>query len=293
MESIQDTRTSSSQDADTLPSQIGTTDGSSLVGTSSGSYASRNGSSGSSSAALGYSAASHMQYAGYGPMVMSTQASGSVVGDGEMGFYVTRETIPERRIKAEVDQDDVDMARSVSTSSAQVPRTHTSRTRRNIVIPAEVRRRATRTLESIRTARVSRRSGHSRASAISGTAELTVSTLHKVHETLARLDSKTSTDKLAEQEAESKCKLDEAERRIHEAERRPQVAERRFREASALATVAQEVPVQEIPDVAALIQASCAEAARVERERVEALALQHIQQQKAEYDESHEAERAA
>ncbi|GMF35675.1 unnamed protein product [Phytophthora fragariaefolia] len=71
-----------------------------------------------------------MQYAGYGPMVMSAQASGSVVGGGEMGFYVTRETIPERRIKAEVNQDDVEMARSVSTSSAQMSRVRTSRTRR-------------------------------------------------------------------------------------------------------------------------------------------------------------------
>ncbi|GMF29230.1 unnamed protein product [Phytophthora fragariaefolia] len=95
MESIQDTRTSSSQDVDTLPSQVGTTDGSSLVATTSGSYASRNSSSGSSSAALGYSAAPHMPYAGYGPMVMFAQASGGVVGGGEMGFYVTKETIPE------------------------------------------------------------------------------------------------------------------------------------------------------------------------------------------------------
>ncbi|GMF47682.1 unnamed protein product [Phytophthora fragariaefolia] len=179
MKSIQNARTSSSQDADTLPSQIGTTDGSSLVGTTSGSYASRNGSSGSSSAALGYSAASHMHYAGYGPMVMSAQASGSVVGGGEMGFYVTQETIPERRQKR--------------------------------------RPRSTKTTSRWR--------------------ELTVNTLHNVHETLARLESKTSTDKLDEQEAESKRKLDEAERRIHEAERRAQ-------EASAQATVAQEVPVQ-------------------------------------------------
>ncbi|GMF32016.1 unnamed protein product [Phytophthora fragariaefolia] len=53
------------------------------------------------------------------------------------------------------------------------------------------------------------------------------------------------------------------------------------------------VPVQDVPDVAALIQAACAEAARVERERLEALAPQHIQQQKAEDDERHDAERAA
>ncbi|GMF36878.1 unnamed protein product [Phytophthora fragariaefolia] len=79
MESIQDTRTSSRQDADTLPSQVGTTDGSSLVATTSGLYASRNSSSGSSSAALGYTAGSQMQYAGYGPMVMSAQAFGTAL----------------------------------------------------------------------------------------------------------------------------------------------------------------------------------------------------------------------
>jgi hypothetical protein len=130
-------------------------------------------------------------------------------------------------------------------------------------------------------------------SAMSGTAELTVSTLHKVHETLARLESKASTDKLAEQEAESKRKLDEAERLIREAEGRALEAERRFREASVQASAVQEVPVQDTPDVAALIQAACAEAARVERERVEALAIQHIQQQKAEDEARHESERAA
>ncbi|GMF14641.1 unnamed protein product [Phytophthora fragariaefolia] len=211
IESIQDARTFSSQDAGTLPNQVGTTDGSSLVATTSGSYASRNSSSGSSSAALGYSAASLMQYAGYGPMGMSAQASGSVGGGVEMGFYVTRETIPERRIKAQADQDDVELVRSVSTSSAQVPRTRISKTRRK-----------------------HRNPGRSSSSS----------------------DSESGSTGF-----------------------KPQ------------ATVAQEVPVQEIPDVAALIQAVCAEAARVERERVEALALQHIQQQKAEDDERHEAER--
>ncbi|GMF57087.1 unnamed protein product [Phytophthora fragariaefolia] len=266
MESIQDARTSSSQDADKLPSQVGRTDGSSLVATTSGSYASRNSSSGSSSAVLGLLE--------------------RVVGGGEMGFYVTRETIPERMIKAEVDQDDVEMARSVTTSSAQASRTRTSRTRRK-------HRDSGRSLSRSERTSVLLRSGRSRASAMWGTAELTVTTLHKVHDTLARLESKTSTDKLAEQEAETKRKLDEAERQIHEAERRAQEAERRFREASAQAIVTQEVPVQEIPDVAAWILAACAEAARVERERVEALALQHIQQQRAEDDERHEAERAA
>ncbi|GMF48426.1 unnamed protein product [Phytophthora fragariaefolia] len=101
---------------------------------------------------------------------------------------------------------------------------------------------------------------------MSGTTELTVSTLHKIHETLIRLENKTSTDKLAEQEAESKRNLGEAEQRIHEAERRAQEAERRFREASAQVTISQEVPVQEVPNVAALIQAACADAACVERE---------------------------
>ncbi|GMF37914.1 unnamed protein product [Phytophthora fragariaefolia] len=50
---------------------------------------------------------------------------------------------------------------------------------------------------------------------------------------------------LAEQEAKSKPKLDETERRIHAAERRALEVERSFREASAQATVAQGVPVQE------------------------------------------------
>ncbi|GMF46703.1 unnamed protein product [Phytophthora fragariaefolia] len=249
MKSVEDARTSSSQDADTLPSQVGTTDGSSLAATTSGSYASRNSSSGSSLAALGHSAASHMQYAGYGPMVMFAQASGSVVGGGEMGFYVTRETIPERRLRP----------RSTKTTSScrglcrrlvlRRPELALPGRTGNIVIPAEVRRRATRTdsgsmgFRSERTS-VSRRFGRSRVSAMSGTAELTVSTLHKLHETLSTLESKNSTDKLTKQEAESKRKLDETERQIHEAERRAQEAERRFREASAQATVAQEVPVQ-------------------------------------------------
>jgi hypothetical protein len=114
-----------------------------------------------------------------------------------------------------------------------------------------------------------------------------------VHETLARLENKASTEKLAEQEAESKRKLDEAERLIREAEGRALEAERRFREASVHAAAVQEVPVQDTPDVAAMIQAACAEAARVERERVEALAIQHIQQQKAEDEARHESERAA
>ncbi|GMF48425.1 unnamed protein product [Phytophthora fragariaefolia] len=94
VEPIQGARTSSSQDADTHPSQVDTTDGSSLVATTFASYAPRNSSSGSSSAALGYSAETHMPYAGYGPMGISAQASGGVVGGGEVGFYVTKETIP-------------------------------------------------------------------------------------------------------------------------------------------------------------------------------------------------------
>ncbi|GMF42746.1 unnamed protein product [Phytophthora fragariaefolia] len=136
---------------------------------------------------------------------MSAQASGSVVGGSDMAFYVTRETIPERRIKAEVNQDDVEMARTVSTSSAQASRNRTSRTHRKY--GDSDRSSASSDSDCGR---------RSRASAMSGTAKRTVSTLYKVHETLAKLESKTSTDKLAEQEAESKRKLDEAERRIHE-----------------------------------------------------------------------------
>jgi len=128
---------------------------------------------------------------------------------------------------------------------------------------------------------------------MSGTVELTVSTLHKVHRTLARLESKASADKLAEQEAESKRKLGEAERLIHEAGERALEAERRFQEASVQSAVVQEVPVQDNPDVTALIQAACVEAARVEPERVEVMAIQNIQQKKAEHDARHESERAA
>ncbi|GMF49335.1 unnamed protein product [Phytophthora fragariaefolia] len=261
VESIQDARTSNGQHVDTLPSQVGTTDDSSLV------------------AHRYHFRLVCIQEQFVVIFVVSARAFGIVVGGGEMGFYVTQEAIRERRIKAEVDQDDVEMARSVSTSSAQMASTRTSRTRRKHHDSGRIslssysdagserfyyhgssrsrrhssKRSTKRRSPSRRSSRserwsVSLRSGRSRAYAMSGTAELTVSTLHKVHETLARLENKTSTDKLAEQEAEPKRRLDEAERRIHEAERRAQEAERQFLNACAQATVAQGVPDQEAPD---------------------------------------------
>jgi hypothetical protein len=241
-----------------------------------------------------------------------------------MGFCITQEPVPERKITVEVDQDDVEMKPSVPVASAKTSRTRTSRTRRKhrdsewVISSSEsdsrsdefrpsrharghhrVSKRPSKhrssSCRSSRSGRLSMsiRSGRSGASAMSGTAELTVDTLHKVHETLTRLENKASTDKLAEQEAESKRKLDEVERLICEAEGRALEAERRFREASVQAAAVQEAPVQDTPDVAALIQAACAEAARVERESVEALAIQYIQQQKEEDDARHESERAA
>jgi hypothetical protein len=125
--SAQDDRTSSNLDADTVPSQVGTTDGASYATTTSGSSTSRNSSSGSSSVTLGYSAGSHMPYAG--PMVMTAQAGGVDAG-GDMGFHITQEPVPERKVKLEVDQDDVEMKPSVPVASAKTSRTRTSRTHR-------------------------------------------------------------------------------------------------------------------------------------------------------------------
>jgi len=119
--SAQDDRTSSNLDADTVPSQVGTTDGASYATTTSGSSTSRNSSSGSSSVTLGYSAGSHMPYAG--PMVMTAQAGGVDAG-GDMGFHITQEPVPERKVKLEVDQDDVEMKPSVPVASAKTSRTH-------------------------------------------------------------------------------------------------------------------------------------------------------------------------
>jgi hypothetical protein len=139
--SVQDDRPSSSLDADTVPSQVGTTDGASYATTTSGSYTSRNSSSGSSSATLGYSAGSHMPYAG--PMVMTAQAGGVDVG-GDMGFYITQEPVPERKVKVEVDQDDVEM-------KPLLARRHPGRVRPGLAGSIETLngslRRASRTLE--------------------------------------------------------------------------------------------------------------------------------------------------
>jgi len=40
-----------------------------------------------------------------------------------MGFYITQEPVPERKVKVEVDQDDVEMKPSAPVASAKTSRT--------------------------------------------------------------------------------------------------------------------------------------------------------------------------
>ncbi|GMF34065.1 unnamed protein product [Phytophthora fragariaefolia] len=261
MESIQDARTSSSQDADTLPSQVGTTDRSSPVATTSGSYASRKSSPGSSSAALGL-------------LEVSLEVARWVSTSRERPFR-NEGLIP----------------RSTKTTSKwrglcrrlvlRCPELALPRRAGNIVIPAEVRRRATRTLEvrdciltdvlavvGIRPS--DPRSGDPRHD---DQVDQNGRAFH------SGLDVHRARPRRTSSPNDGSTKLNDGPRKLNDdsAKRAP----RKFLS-------------QEIPDVATLIQAAGAEAARVERERVKALALHHIQQQqRAEDDERHEAERAA
>lgn len=125
---IQSTISSRRPASNPVPSLVGPLD-ESAYGTTSGSYASRNSSSASSTMAVSHGAASHMPFAGYGTMVMPAQATpGFSSGGDELEFNATCEVIPERT--AVPDQDDVVMAESAPAASVKTSGTRESRKHR-------------------------------------------------------------------------------------------------------------------------------------------------------------------
>ncbi|EGZ18086.1 hypothetical protein PHYSODRAFT_331950 [Phytophthora sojae] len=259
--------------SDPVPSIVGTSDRASY-GATSESYVSRNTTSDSSTSTLGYSAASHMAMPQLGSLAMSARGPvGVSVGAGDVGFYVTREVVPKR--EPIPDQADANLARLDEwlglgwRCSASPPTFHPEVITRPIPIQA---------LESIQ--------------ALSGMAEMAVSTFHQVQQLgaeLSKLREAVSTGKDPSRDAEAELALAEAQREAREAERRAQELERHLHEVYAQASQAASQPLTAEADV----EAARLAAARAERERVEAAAAEYIRRQLAEADARHAAEMAA
>ncbi|KAE8876547.1 hypothetical protein PF003_g39350 [Phytophthora fragariae] len=292
--------------SDPVPSLVGTTDGSAR-GTTSESLISRNSSPGSSSTSLESGGGAHMPLAVYGPMVMSARTAGSsVLGSGDLGYYLTRQTItPEQRIMP--DQDDVVMTEpevAVSAKISEAPesrrrkpdrisnRRHSSsesesesdqsRRRRSSRSRRSSSKKSSRKRSSSRHSSYSRHShrpGRSGWSVSTGVAEAAVSALREaqqVREELAKLTEQLAAQKsTTPPEVNFQQVLAEAGVRAREAELRAQEAERRL---TGLSAERAEAATQR-EDVAAVIQSACLQAANAERERVEAVAVQLLQQQ--------------
>ncbi|KAE9275658.1 hypothetical protein PR003_g29272 [Phytophthora rubi] len=140
--------------------------------------------------------------------------------------------------------------------------------------------------------RHSHRSGRSGWSVSTGVAEAAVSALREaqqVREELAKLTEQLATQKSTNPpDVNIQQVLAEAGIRAREAELRAQDAERRLTGLSAERAEA----ASQREDVAAVIQSACLQAANAERERVEAVSVQQLQQQQAEVDARREAEQA-
>ncbi|EGZ25035.1 hypothetical protein PHYSODRAFT_326080 [Phytophthora sojae] len=296
--------------SDPVPSLVGTTD-ESAGGATAGSYVSKNRSSASSSSTLDSGAGAHMPLSG--PLALSARAAGTAVSGGELGFYLTRQVIPERKVVP--DQDDVDMAdaevaanvRSARTSSSRNARKHRDSGRSSSSSESDSdsdwgrrssrhRRSSKRSSRRRSPSRRSSRSGHSGksgragSSISSGAAEAAVSALHQVQmlgNNLESMREELAAKEKAAQDVEVRRALTEAERRIREAEERARETERRFQAPT------QEAPGMSPTEVAAAIQAASLQAVSAERERVVAAAMQWVQQQQTEADAKREVERAA
>ncbi|KAE8903547.1 hypothetical protein PF005_g21282 [Phytophthora fragariae] len=292
--------------SDPVPSLVGTTDRSAR-GTTSESLVSRNSSPGSSSTSLESGGEAHMPLATYGPMVMSTRTSGSgMPGGGDLGYYLTSQVItPERSILP--DQEDVIMADpevAVSTKPGEARESRRRRSdrvsnRRHSSSESESESDRSRHRRSSRSRRSSskkhsrkrsssrrssysgrsHRSGRSGWSVSTGVVEAAVSALREaqqVREELAKLTEQLAAQKLTSTpEVDVQHALAEAEVCAGEAELRAQEAERRL----AGVSIEDTGGVAQREDVAAAIQAACLQAANAERERVEATAVQLLQQQ--------------
>ncbi|EGZ07014.1 hypothetical protein PHYSODRAFT_341173 [Phytophthora sojae] len=123
-------------------------------------------------------------------------------------------------------------------------------------------------------------------------AEMAVSTFHQVQQLgaeLSKLREAVSTGKDPSRDAEAELALAEAQREAREAERRAQELERHLHEVFAQASQAASLSLTAEADV----EAARLEAARAERDRVEAAAAEYIRRQLAEADARHAAEMAA
>ncbi|KAE8909038.1 hypothetical protein PF005_g27544 [Phytophthora fragariae] len=306
--------------SDPVPSLVGTTDGAAR-GTTSESLVSRNSSPGSSSTSFETGGGAHMPLAAYGPMVMSARTSGSgMPGGGDLGYYLTSKAITsERRILP--DQEDVIMAdpevavntkpggalesrrrrsdrvsnrrHSSSKSESESGRSRhrrSSRSRRSSSKKFSRKRSSSRRSSYLGR---SHRSGRSGWSVSTGVAEAAVSALREaqqVREELAKLTEQLAAQKLTSTpEVDVQHALAEAEVRAREAELRAQEAERHL----AGVSIEDTRGIAQREDIAAAIQAACLQAANAERERVEAAAIQLLQQQQTEVDARREAEQAA
>ncbi|KAE9283994.1 hypothetical protein PR003_g26979 [Phytophthora rubi] len=262
-----------------------------------------------------------MPLATYGPMVMSTRTSGSgMPGGGDLGYYLTSQVItPERSILP--DQEDVIMADpdvAVSTKPGEARESRRRRSdrvsnRRHSSSESESESDRSRHRRSSRSRRSSskkpsrkrsssqrssysgrsHRSGRPGWSVSTGVAEAAVSALREaqqVREELAKLTEQLAAQKLTStSEVEVQHALADAEVRAREAELRAQEAERRL----AGVSIEDTGGVAQREDIAAAIQAACLQAVNAERERVEAAAVQLLQQQQAEVDARREVEQAA